>query len=284
MSAKPQAPAHTIPMVNKTLELIRMVAADSQETTTKELASRLGLPRSSCYRILRSLVAQDWIRPVTGGRHELSLGLLPVLQSLRHYETLVEAFDPVIRSLALKTQLTVKVTVHQGDDAVTISRVESPRATSIGVRLGAAFPLAYGSSGAVFMSDMPQDEVAGILERAQPVCWERQTPGDVSIRIRDVKTKGWCADFGKYRSNCHALSAPIHDPQGRVVAALTALGFSDEVLSGNMRELSAAVTDAARQAETALRPACLKPAVAAEAAAQKPRARKATSPARKARS
>jgi hypothetical protein len=37
-----------------------------------------------------------------------------------------------------------------------------------------------------------------------------------------------------------------------VVAALTALGFSDEVMSGNLRELSAAVIDAARQAEAAL--------------------------------
>lgn len=252
MSAKTKSPAHTIPMVNKALELIRMVAADGIETTTKALASRLGLPRSSCYRILRSLIAQDWVRPVTGGRHELSLGLLPVLQSLRRYETMVDAFDPVIRSLSLRTQLTVKVTVHQGDDAVTIARSESPRETSVGVRVGAAFPLAYGSSGAVFMSDMTEAAVAGILERAEPVCWERQTPADVASRIGDVRSKGWCADFGNYRSNCHALSAPIRDTTGRVVAALTALGFSDEVMSGNLRELSAAVIDAARQAEAAL--------------------------------
>jgi len=276
MSAKTNSPAHTIPMVNKALELIRMVATDGIETTTKALASRLGLPRSSCYRILRSLVAQDWIRPVTNGRHELSLGLLPVLQSLRRYETMVDAFDPVIRSLALKTQLTVKVTVHQGDDAVTIARSESPRETSVGVRVGAAFPLAYGSSGAVFMSDLTAEAVAEILERAQPVCWERQTTADVAARIREVQTKGWCADFGMYRSNCHALSAPIRDSEGRVVAAITALGFSDEVMSGNLRELSAAVVGAARQAEAALYPDNGNPE---EVPVKKTRARKSAKPA-----
>jgi len=252
MSPKSAATAHTIPMVNKTLELIRLITENKEETTTKSLAICLGLPRSSCYRILRSLVAQDWIRPVAGGRHELSLGLLPVLQSLRRYETLVDSFDPVIRSLALKTRLTVKVTVHQGDDAVTISRCESPRGTSVGVRVGAAFPLAYGSSGAVLLSDLSDEQVAGILERTQDVCWERQTRKDVSLRVQEVRTKGWCVDFGMYRSNCHALSAPIHDSQGHVVAALTVIGFADEIPDDNPRELSIAVTAAARQAEAAL--------------------------------
>lgn len=252
MPANSNVTAHTIPMVNKTLELIRLISEDNEETTTKSLAICLGMPRSSCYRILRSLVAQDWIRPVAGGRHELSLGLLPVLQSLRRFETLVEAFDPVIRSLALKAQMTVKVTVRQGDDAVTISRSESPRGTSVGVRVGAAFPLAYGSSGAVLLSDLPDDQVAGILGRAQDVCWERQTRKDVSRRVHEVRSKGWCADFGMYRSNCHALSAAIHDPQGRVVAALTVIGFSDEMTNENPLELSTAVARAARQAEEAL--------------------------------
>lgn len=252
MSPKTHATTHTIPMVNKTLELIRLITENKEETTTKSLAICLGLPRSSCYRILRSLVAQDWIRPVAGGRHELSLGLLPVLQSLRRYEALVDAFEPVIRSLALKTQLTVKVTVHQGDDAVTISRSESPRGTSVGVRVGAAFPLAYGSSGAVLLSDLTDEQVSGILGRAHDVCWERQTRKDVALRVREVRIKGWCADFGMYRSNCHALSAPIHDSQGRVVAALTVIGFSDEMVNESPRELSLAVTAAARQAEAAL--------------------------------
>ena len=125
------------------------------------------------------------------------------------------------------------------------------------------------------MSDMTEAEIAGVLGRAQPVCWERQTPDDVAVRISDVRAKGWCADFGKYRSNCHALSAPIHDIRGRVVAALTALGFSDEVMSGNLRELSAAVIDAAHQAEIALHHECRDQE---ERPAKKARARKSAKP------
>jgi IclR family acetate operon transcriptional repressor len=252
--------AHTIPMVNKALELVRVLAAADDATTTKALALRLGLPRSSCYRILRSLVAQDWIRPVAGGRHELSPGLLPVLEPLRRFEVLAEAVNPVIRGLALRTQLTVKLTVRQGDDAVTIARCESPQGTSVGVRVGASFPLPYGSSGAVLLSDLGAEEVADILQRAAAECWQHQTRNDISRRLRELRSKGWCADLGTFRPSCFAVSAPVRDAQGRVAAALTVLGFPHEMTNKKLPEVGRAVADAAQQAGRLLRKVAPRPA------------------------
>lgn len=244
--------AHTIPMVTKALEMVRALSASEGETTTKALAIRLGLPRSSCYRILRSLIAQDWIRPVAEGRHELSPGLLPVLEPLRRYEALADAVGDAMRSLADRTQLTVKVTVRQGDETVTVARCESPQGTSVGVRVGAAFHLAFGSSGSVLLSDLGADEIAEILGRAPEDCWEYQGRDDVLARIREVRAKGWCADPGISQPIFHAASAPIHDARGRVVAAVTAVGFGHEVTRQRLPELGRAVLAAARQAEQAL--------------------------------
>ena len=59
---------HTIPAVNKALELVRLLAEEKGETTVKALALRLRVPRTTCYRIVRSLLARDWIRALEGGR------------------------------------------------------------------------------------------------------------------------------------------------------------------------------------------------------------------------
>lgn len=239
-------------MVTKALEMVRALSTSGGETTTKALAIRLGLPRSSCYRILRSLIAQDWVRPVAEGRHELSPGLLPVLEPLRRYEALADAVGASMRALADRTQLTVKVTVRQGDETVTVARCESPQGTSVGVRVGAAFHLAFGSSGSVLLSDLGADEVAEILGRAPGGCWEYQDRDDVLARIRDVRSKGWCADPGISQPIFHAASAPIHDASGRVLAAVTAVGFGHEVTRQRLPELGRDVVAAAGQAEQAL--------------------------------
>ena len=252
-TAPPSNGKHTIPAVVKAMELVRVLAEEEGETTTKALALRLGIPRTTCYRILRSLMTRDWIRAVDNGGHELSLGLLPVLNPLRPIEVLADAVEPFLEKLALETQLTAKVSVRQGDYAVTVARCESPQETSVAVRIGASFHLAYGSSGAVLLSELEADEVAAILDRAPEECWKHQSREDVLKRLRELKAKGWCSDMGAFRPSCHAVSAPVRGAQDKIVAAMTVIGFPHEVTAARLPGLARAVIEAAQDAGRALR-------------------------------
>jgi DNA-binding IclR family transcriptional regulator len=246
-------PKHTIPAVTKAVDLLRLLGEPGGETTTKALALRLGIPRTSCYRILRSLIARDWVRPTDGGGHELSLGLLPILAALRPAATLAAAVEPALRTLASRTQLTAKVSVRQGDRAVTVARVESPRETSVAVRLGASFPLAYGSSGAVLLSELSRAELNHVLAAAPAECWEHQKPSDVLKRLKELRDRGWCADFGAFRSTCHAISAPLRDASKHVAASVTIVGFPHELPRNCASVLAALLIEATCQAEEDLR-------------------------------
>lgn len=254
MDAKPLKSAkHTIPAVCTAMDLLRLLSEEPSDTTTKALAWRLGVPRTTCYRILRSLILKDWVRTVEGGRHELSLGLLPLLNPLQHVEQLAHTVQPALDALAMRTQLTAKVTVRQGDYAVTVARCESPQQTSVAVRLGASFHLAIGSSGTCLLSDLDADEVDQILDRAPEECWVSQDPDDVHRRLRELRHAGWCADIGLYSQSCHAVSAPLRDAQGEVMAAMTVIGFPHELPRERLAAPVKMLTEAARRAEKELR-------------------------------
>jgi len=246
-------PKHTIPAVCKAMELLGLLAEPMGETTTKALASRLDVPRTTCYRLLRSLVARDWVRPLPGGGHALSIGLLPLLQPLREVEDVAEAVQPVLDELALRSRLTAKVSVRQGDFAVTVARRESPQATSIAVRIGASFHLALGSSGAVLLSGMDRPDVEKILERAPEECWAYQTRSEVHRRLEELRAQDWCADQGTYRPSCHAISAPLRDARGNVMAVMTVIGFPHELPGRRLAGAAKVLIEAARQAERRLR-------------------------------
>jgi DNA-binding IclR family transcriptional regulator len=248
-------PKHTIPAVCKAMELLRLLAEEQGESTTKALALRLGVPRTTCYRLLRSLIAQDWVRPLPGGGHAVSVGLLPVLQPLREVEDLAGVVQPVLDELALRSGLTAKVSVRQGDEAVTVARCESPQATSVAVRIGASFQLALGSSGAVLLSGLSRPEVEDVLERAPEGCWSHQERADVDNRLARLQAQGWCADLGTYRPSCHAISAPLHNARGEVVAAMTIIGFPQELPAQQLAVAVKLLLDAACQADRRLRKA-----------------------------
>jgi len=250
----PERPVkHTIPAVIHAMEVVSVLALQDDEATSKSLAIRLGIPRSSCYRILKSLVSQDWVRVVDGGRHMLSLGLMPLLAPLRQAEHIALAAKPAIEALSRHAQMAAKITMRQGDYAVTVARAESPRQTSVAVRLGAAFHLAFGSSGAVLLSGMPKSKVDAILKRSPADCWLNQDPQDVAKRLRDLDKKGWCADFGTYRETVHAISAPIRDFRGNVLASMTLIGFAYELPLERLAEPAKLLLQATRRAEGELR-------------------------------
>lgn len=219
--------------------MLALIAGEGNDTTIRGLAASLSIPRTTCYRIVRSLMIRDWVRAVEGGRHEISLGLLPLVEPLRSVEGLVEAARPTLESLAAGTGLTAKLSVRRGDYAVTIARHESPQAAHIAVRIGAAFHLALGSSGSALLMQLPKGEIMDILARAPEDCWLHQRTDDVWKRIRQLKSKGFAWDFGGYRTNCHAVSAPVVDPDGATIGVVTLVGFPQEVTRANLPGLSA---------------------------------------------
>ncbi|MDF3057858.1 MAG: transcriptional regulator [Rariglobus sp.] len=218
-------PAHTIPVLTKAIAVLRAVSGGRKETTTKALAHELGISHSTVYRILQTLIAEDCVRTSAGGNHELSFGLLPLLQPLARHELLVETARPILSRLAAETGLAAKLSVRQGDQAVALIRAESPRETAVSVRVGSAFHLTLGSSGAVLLSERPADECRRLIDGAPKSCWEHQTRADVEKRIAECRRLGVCSDFGGFRPSVHAMSAPVRDRTGAIVATMTVVGF-----------------------------------------------------------
>lgn len=235
---------HTIPVLKKAVALLRMIAIGG-ETTTKALAQEAGVPHSTAYRILQTFLAENWVRQAGGGRHELSFGLLPLMQPLVRHELLVETMRPFLSALAAETGLAAKLSVRQGDHAVALLRAESPRETSIAVRVGASFHLSLGSSGSALLVNLPAAERRTLLDRAPKECWKHQTRSEVDARVSACRRTGVCGDFGCFQPHVHALSAPVRDRTGGIVGAITLVGFAQDFEDKNhkplVRKLLAAV-------------------------------------------
>jgi DNA-binding IclR family transcriptional regulator len=230
MPAKAKTPKHphTVPVLCQALRIFAEVARSRGGVSTKALAATLGVSPTTCYRILRSFVAGGWLSPRRDGTFELSFALVPLLQPLLQHEVLIETVKEPLRQLAADTGLTAKITVRQGDDAVTLYSASSPRSTAITSRVGSVVSLAIGSSGAALLSALPEAEIEQILDRASPEVWRLQDRADVQRRIREARKEGCCFDHGSFQPHIHTLSAPLVVDQPGIVAALTLLGFPQD--------------------------------------------------------
>ncbi len=227
-ATSPRPPPHTVPVLCKALRVFAEVARSRGGISTKALALSLGISPTTSYRILKSFVAEGWMSTRRDGTFELSFALVPLLQPLLRHEILIETVTEPLRQLAASTGLTAKITVRQGDDAVTLFSASSPKSTAITSRVGSVVSLAIGSSGAALLSALPDSEIAALLDRAAPESWKLQDRADVQRRVREARRDGCCFDHGSFQPHIHTLSAPLVVEDRGIIAAITLIGFPQD--------------------------------------------------------
>ncbi|MDR2673548.1 MAG: helix-turn-helix domain-containing protein [Opitutaceae bacterium] len=219
------APAHIVPVLLKALRVFAAIARGETEPTTKGLAVTLGISPTTCYRILQSFLAGGWLRAGAGGTFGLSLGLVPLMHPLLRHELLIDTIREPLTALARATGMTAKLSIRQGDSAVTVFVASSPRATAISSQVGAVFPLALGSSGAAILAALPEAEAARILDAAPAEAWRYQKRAAAERRVRECRRAGCCFDTGSYQPQLHTASATVQAAQHGLLGSITLLGF-----------------------------------------------------------
>jgi DNA-binding IclR family transcriptional regulator len=219
------AKPYQIPVLNKAIRVLHAVADRSCEPATNALARALQIAPATAYRIIQTFAQARWITLRDDGRCELGLGLLPILQAVQQHELLRRPVAEALEELTATTGITSKVSARDGDEAVTLLRVNSSEPMALAVQAGARFHLAFGSSGAVFLSALEDLEVERILRDAPAVCWKHQKPADVWRRVREARRTDLAADLGGFRPDIFGLSAPLRDAKGRIEGVITLTGL-----------------------------------------------------------
>ncbi|MBI5395993.1 MAG: IclR family transcriptional regulator [Verrucomicrobia bacterium] len=218
-------PAHQIPVLQKAIQVLNALAAGQAEPTTTTLARALGIAPATCYRIVQTFAHAGWLHVGEDGRCELGAGLFPLLHRLQQSDLLSQRMVDTLRELTGATGIASKVSVRDGDDAVTLLRVDSPEPMALAVRPGARFHLTLGASGSILLGTLPEKEVQKIIRRAPKDCWQWQKPAEVLRRVETARRKGVVTDSGTYRPDIFGISAALCDANGHIQAALTLTGL-----------------------------------------------------------
>lgn len=219
-------PQHTVPVLLKAMRVFAAIARGETDATAKSLAVTLGISPTTCYRILQSFLAGGWLRPDANGTFGLSLALAPLMRPLLRHELIIETMREPLTALARATGMTTKLSIRQGDSAVTVFVASSPRATGISSQVGAVFPLALGSSGATILAALPETEAVLILDASPKDAWRFQKREDALRRVSEARRDGCCFDTGSYQPELHTASATVQAARHGFLGSITLLGFA----------------------------------------------------------
>jgi DNA-binding IclR family transcriptional regulator len=196
------------------------------QRSVDELAESLHVSRELTLRTLLTLQQHDLIDATSDGSDVYTLGLawLRLADVRRRQVGMRQVALPVMRRLRDVLNETVILSIRVGSRRVNIDYVESTQAIRRTSQAGFEAPLHIGSAGRVLMSGLNAEELGGYLKSVPLVRFNSEvavSESAIRSQLDRIRGQGFTVSMREITPDTAAVSAPIHDHTGAVVAALT---------------------------------------------------------------
>jgi DNA-binding IclR family transcriptional regulator len=201
-------------VIDKSAAILEALAVRGP-TSLAELVDATGISRPTAHRLALALEAHGLVGRDDRGRFRLGVRLAAWgRQAATFSGALIEEAGPVLATLRDETGESAQLYVRDGEHRICVAVAERPAGLRDTVPIGARLPLVAGSGGKV------------LLAWADPAEWPVGRDGGA---LRVVRQRGWAASVAEREPGVASVSAPVHDAQGSVIAALSVSGPIDRL-------------------------------------------------------
>jgi DNA-binding IclR family transcriptional regulator len=220
---------------------------DNKPMTLTEVANATGLPLSTTQRLLRSLVAEEFVAR-TGAGYMLGVGLIGWASAVRRGLNVVDAARPVMEALRDGCGETVTLLVRNGLQRICVASVPSRHVVSQRSEPGEVGPLQAGSPSKILLAWDPET-TAAVLDRGLAKLTANTITDPVTLgeELAEVRERGYAISVSENAEGVASVGAPVRDASGRVIAALCLGGPVARVTADWLEAHHEQAAEAARQ-------------------------------------
>lgn len=226
--------------VERTLLLLDALSEQRESVGVVQLGERLAVPASTLHRLLTVLVRYGMVVQDPGSRrYRMGPGVLRLAKGYLQQNSLVSAAQPYLADLRSRTQETVFLTALVGEDAVCVATAESPRPLQFFMRVGQRMPFHAAASARAILAFRSRTEAERLLRRETFDQFTDSTPRNVDEALRElahIRGQGYADCVEEMEVGVTAISAPIRDAVGEVVASATIVAPAVRLASSSKRE------------------------------------------------
>jgi DNA-binding IclR family transcriptional regulator len=246
--ARARARTPQVLSVRHAVEILRCLASDTPLLGVSEIASIVGMHKSSVSRMIATLEEDDLVeRDAASKRIRLGPGLLGLVAPLLAPVRVVEMALPQLGDLAQRCGETISLSVWDGAGAVNLEQVLGGKAVKHYAARGSRNPAHASAAGKLLLAFAPPATIERVLRREL----RRFTPRTICTRssllaeTAAIRRQGYAINEGELSIDVGAVATPVRNDGGAVIAAITATVPMYRFAAANRRPLIEQVRDAA---------------------------------------
>lgn len=206
-------------VIHHVVAVLRCFTADDPLQGVTEIASQVGLHKSSVSRILATLEEDQIVeRDDASRKFRLGLGLIGIAGPLLADLDVRRIGLPILQSLTRDTRETSALVVWDGTQAVTVEQVPSSRPVKHMASLGTRYGTARDASVQVFLAHLAAPDLDAWVGRAGG--HDEVDVDHLRAELTGVGRRGCAVNRGATSAEEVGVCAPVRDHRDEVVAGV----------------------------------------------------------------
>jgi IclR family KDG regulon transcriptional repressor len=239
---------YNVRAVERAMRILSSFDGQHAELGVSEIAQATGLHKSTTHRIMMTLLNGGFLeRTADGERFRLGLRLVELgMSALRGLDIRRAAF-PYMEQLVERFQEICTLSMFDRDQVLYVEVVHSQHSLTIGARVGRHLPPHCTASGKVLLAFLPTEVVEPVLNAPLAVYTEKTitSPDQIRDELKAVRQRGYALADEEFEVGVWAISAPIRDIDGNVIAALSIPFPTNRLRRERIPEIAQALLEAA---------------------------------------
>jgi DNA-binding IclR family transcriptional regulator len=243
------------PAVDRAMNLFELLASSRNGLTLSELSRKLNLPKSTAHYLIYTLETRGYLQRTADGRHTLGLRFARLAAASTAEHDFGRSSKPYLRQLAARLDLTTALTALRGAESVVIAIAAAAQVGGGGTWVGRHVDLHCTAQGKALISASSEEELGEIFGGREFAPFTSKTILSLSAlkaHLAEVKACGYYVNDEEYFQGVRGVAAPIFDPLGVVVAAISVRGSSRQIPGSRLAGLGHEMVRAARDLEMLL--------------------------------
>lgn len=221
----------------RVFDVLDLLESHSSPLSEKEIGNALGIPASSLFNLLKTMVESKYIRKDYQNKYLLGSKLITLGNRAREDLDLYNESLTYIKRLSDELNETIFLAYPQGNEMIYLTKIDSNRSIRTAAQPGANKPIYSTGLGkaCLFMYDSTVlDDMFENVEFQKLTSNTVANYNELKKQLKIFKNQGYSIDDEENEIGLYCIASPILNNVGKVVGAISCAGPKDRIQNNKL--------------------------------------------------
>ncbi|GAX91342.1 IclR family transcriptional regulator [Effusibacillus lacus] len=228
----------TLSSVQNAMRILQEFSKEEPELGISELSNRLGLAKSTVFRLIRTLSEAHLVQQnKKSQKYQLGLGAFVLGSAVYHKMEIRKVALPYLEKLMKSTNKVVRLGVYDQGGVVYLCKLPEDQETRMFSSIGRRVPSYCTAVGKLLLACQSEQEITRVVEGDLKAF----TPNTITCRhqlrnqLKEIKQKGYAVTYEETKKGICSVAVPVYNDFNEVISAISVTGSKPHFLPAQIQ-------------------------------------------------